>query len=216
MKKLRKLFSSNKGNATYYVMVVIMVITIMVSGLLAVSLRSSVVSTNYTTDIESYNKCDSVLQKIKGELRVALVEKTVVGSDSLVDTGSASTIIFAAGGKNEVVAGVTIKNYYPIDYDANEKYKLCIYDIVGNLEEAESQVVIKGEVISNDESNKGFWVEEYHDRNDIVIKSVHVECGNVGIIADIKIAIDSDNKVTDVVFENYKIISVTAEGGDQQ
>ena len=217
MKKMnfKKAVSSNKGNATYYVLAVIMIITIMVSGLLTVSLRSSIVSMNYANDIESYNKCDSALQKIKGQLKVALVGETVIDSSSLLDTGNSNNIILlATGGKNEVINGVTIKNYYPVDMN-KDNYKLCIYDILGDSDEEELSVVVRGEAISNGENQEGFWVEEYSNGvNDIVIKSVHVECGNVGIITDIKIAIATDSTVTDVVFENYRIITVTETGGD--
>ncbi|MBE6543071.1 MAG: hypothetical protein E7675_01590 [Ruminococcaceae bacterium] len=206
MKKLRKLFSSNKGNATYYVMVVIMVITIMVSGLLAVSLRSSVVSTNYKTDIESYNKCDSALQKIKGELKIALVGLKVESASSLGP--SSSMELFAP------VLDIS-SHYYPI---ANGS--LCVNAILNDPSVAVNQTIIVGETLAN--SEQGFLVDESQVLADtnryLLIKDVTAQDGSIAVKTDIKIIIDKndDNKVTDVVFENYKIISVTAEGGDQQ
>ena len=206
MKKLRKLFSSNKGNATYYVMVVIMVITIMVSGLLAVSLRSSIVSTNYTTDIESYNKCDSALQKIKGELKIALVGLKVESASSLGP--SSSMELFAP------VLDIS-SHYYPI---ANGS--LCVNAILNDPSVAVNQTIIVGETLAN--SEQGFLVDESQVLADtnryLLIKDVTAQDGSIAVKTDIKIIIDKndENKVTDVVFENYKIISVTAEGGDQQ
>lgn len=207
MKKMnfKRAFSSNKGNATYYVMVVIMIITIMVSGLLAVSLRSSVVSTSYISDIESYNKCDAALQKIKGQLKIALVGLKVDSASSLGP--SSSMELFAP------VLDVS-SHYYPV---ANGS--LCVNAILNDNSVAVNQTIIVGETLAN--SEKGFLVDESQVLADtnrcLLIKDVTAMDGSVSVKTDIKIIIDKndDNKVTDVVFENYKVLTVTAEGGDQ-
>lgn len=223
MKKIRKFFSSNKGNATYYVMVIIIVITIMVSGLLAVSLRSSVVSTNYVSDIESYNKCESVLQKIKGELKVALVgerikDPAIVPNEAdiegwFVATGSKASNIIATSGLSQNDC-----YYYPVITDGETRYKAENY-----LTSAELSVLDCTEFVA--EKCYGFEIVESEDKTYVSIKNIIAKDGGVGISTDIKLVLDNSCRVYDVVFENYKMLTVTdevsttpvdtAEGGGQ-
>lgn len=207
MKKMnfKKAVSSNKGNATYYVLAVIMIITIMVSGLLTVSLRSSIVSMNYANDIESYNKCDSVLQKIKGELSAALVGETVTGGDVaqwFVDnTSVAKKIVHPYGPSNTQYC-------YPVKTDTDEVgYRAEKYLTAQELELVKSNEIVSGRVY-------GFIIKRPENANYIIIEGILVESEGVGISTDVKLVMDNAYKITDVVFENYRIITVTETGGD--
>lgn len=202
--------SSNKGNATYYVMAVIMVITIMVSGLLYVSLRSSIVTSNYTNDISDYNECESALMKIKGELKATLVGESIISLDQDIEVQNWCK---DGRGKKYFAVGLnTLSYHFPISYNSDINNEIItINKILGYDGIAEQSVLIKGNVF--DGSNSGFEVTYVGEGNYFFIENITVQSGSVGIETDIKICIGSENKISDVVFSGYRVFNV-AEGGE--
>jgi len=142
-----------------------------------------VVSTNYKTDIESYNKCDSALQKIKGELKIALVGLKVESASSLGP--SSSMELFAP------VLDIS-SHYYPI---ANGS--LCVNAILNDPSVAVNQTIIVGETLAN--SEQGFLVDESQVLADtnryLLIKDVTAQDGSIAVKTDIKIIIDLADSV---------------------
>lgn len=72
VKKPRNKKPNNKGSALFYVMLMLMVVTIILSGALYASYRNALVTNNYSSSESDYVACDSALEALRGQLAARL------------------------------------------------------------------------------------------------------------------------------------------------
>ena len=227
VKKPRNKKPNNKGSALFYVMLMLMVVTIILSGALYASYRNALVTNNYSSSESDYVACDSALEALRGQLAARLVgdgSTSYKGINTMTGANVDSTFIF----KDDVADGYydNIKNneYLPLDMSSYADYKgFYVYRI------DECVGIIK---CQQDGQYNGFRVEDSNSIDDFfVIKDVIAEYGSVRVTTDIVVYLDlkdqsstNDDVFKSVQFQNYKITSVIPEqtpdnpeeGGEQQ
>ena len=88
VKKSRNKRSNNKGSALLYVMFMLIIVTIILSGALYASYRNAVVTNDYSSSEQDFIKCDSALEALRGQLAARLTGKTVSEFNQYVNNKS--------------------------------------------------------------------------------------------------------------------------------
>ena len=70
---VKSINKNNKGSALYYVMIMLIVVTLILSATLYASYKNALLTDNYSSNEDDYNKCDSALEALRGQLAVRLV-----------------------------------------------------------------------------------------------------------------------------------------------
>lgn len=213
---------NNKGSALYYVMIMLIIVTLILSGTLYASYRNALITHNYSSGEEDYFKCDSALEALRGQLAARLDGKSYQGIYNMIGSNQDSNV--------DIFKSITVNNE-----DGTTNSIECLY--VGNNNEEDAYFSIS-KCISNiyDENVKfvadfgGFKAaqEEIKDNNDnwidtcVRIKDVVVECQTVRIKTDIVINIDPNEEnlnvgvFESVEFQNYTIEAVTLPEAEVQ
>ena len=92
VKKHPVIKNTNKGSALYYVMVMLIVVTLILSGALYATYRNALVTNNYSSAEEDYFKCDAALEALRGQLAASLVGKNYPGVEKM--TGVTQDYLF--------------------------------------------------------------------------------------------------------------------------
>lgn len=205
-KKL-KAVNSNKGSALYYVMVMLIIVTLILSGTLYASYRNAVMTTNYSNSEKDFIKCDSALEALRGQISARLDGKEYPGLASMTGGNTNAELnIFKFAENNYFLSIEPDNQYYSI--------KGCIGDLNNDGELEFSGQNIGGFIVEQvdikDANNN--WVDTC-----LIIKNVTVEYKTVRVTADIVINILPDSNdfskgsFENVVFQNYKVYNVSPE-----
>lgn len=212
---------NNKGNALYYVMIMLIIVTLILSATLYASYRNALITHNYSSGEEDYFKCDSALEALRGQLAARLVGEKYPGITGMIgNDATADIFIFKSAAKNNSTVyylsiGIDDSTYFSINQ--------CVDDFFGEGDSVAIKVnEYEGGYIAVQEDIKdsnGVWIDTC-----IRIKGVTVEYETVMITTDIVININTaeisnlnDDVFESVVFQNYTVETVAQpqEGGGE-
>ncbi len=194
--KNSKRYLSDKGSGMYYVMVILMVISLLFSGVAYLSLNTAVMTGNSIVESSDYIECDSALNKVLGTLRAYFVDDDI---SSLSGTEQ-KNYLFS-------IKGLADEYYYPLSGTE--------YHIEAILEQPESpdgeQVFIKGNLMDNNVPGFEAIYELENGRSGrIVIKDVTAEKGSVSVSTDIVLKVEN-GKVKEIVFDHYNVTTISPD-----
>ncbi len=197
---------SNKGSALYYVMIMLIIVTLILSATLYASYRNALITHNYSSSEEDYFKCDSALEALRGQLAARLVGQNYSGISSMqTPTTGKSDNLFIFKPTNELDI-----YYLPVEQEGDTLF------YVNQIDEC-NFVIVGQKVVDNvgDSDIYGFKAKYDQDlitdeelpgvkREYIRIFQVTAESGSVRVSANIDIEIEN-GKFSKVVFNNYLI-----------
>ena len=176
---------SNKGSAIYYVMIVLILITLILSGVIYTSMRTATIANNRMNENVGYVECDAALNKIIGTLRACFLDNTLE-----LPTGMEhDDLLFSK-------IGVDASGYY---YPINGSKDFRIEKIFSG-----SEMIIKGNIMENGEYGFEVDIVEVSGKSTYIIKDVVAQKGSVEVSTDIVLTLQS-GIVTSITFDNYRV-----------